>query len=229
MKSERLAQVTGRIEAAARRCNRDPASIRLVAVSKQHPAPAIRMLATAGQRDFGESYAQEALPKIGALADLGLTWHFIGRLQGNKTRTVAEHFAWVHTLDRERMADRLSEQRPDAAPPLNVCIQVQLVPEPQKGGVPPGEVEVLARHVRALPRLQLRGLMCIPPAAESEAAQQALFAQLAECAARLRRSGIETDTLSMGMSDDFEAAIAAGSTLVRIGTALFGTRAAQTI
>lgn len=226
MKSERLAHVTGRIEAAARRCHRDPASIRLVAVSKQQTAAAIRMLATAGQQDFGESYAQEALPKIEALSDLGLTWHFIGRLQGNKTRAVAEHFAWVHTLDRERMADRLNDQRPPAAPPLNVCIQVQLVPEPQKGGVPPDEVEALALHVRTLPRLQLRGLMCIPPAAESEAAQQALFAQLAECAARLRRSGLETDTLSMGMSDDFEAAIAAGSSLVRIGTALFGTRAA---
>ncbi len=225
MKSERLAQVTGRIEAAARRCHRDPGSISLVAVSKQQPAAAIRMLADAGQRDFGESYALEALSKIGELADLALVWHFIGRLQGNKTRAVAEHFAWVHTLDRERMADRLNEQRAPAAPALNVCIQVQLVPEPQKGGVPPEAVEPLARHVLALPRLKLRGLMCIPPAAESEAAQQALFARLTECSARLHGNGIETDTLSMGMSDDFEAAIAAGSTHVRIGTALFGPRA----
>lgn len=221
--SESLAAVLGRIAEAARAAGRDPLSIRLVAVSKQQPATAIRDVAQAGQHDFGESYTQEALPKIESLADLKLTWHFIGRLQGNKTRAVAEHFDWVHTVDRDRIADRLNEQRPDSLAPLNVCIQVQVTPEPQKAGIPPGEVEALARHILGLPRLKLRGLMCIPPAGEPAAVQEDFIA-LAELARQLRSKGIDIDSLSMGMSGDFEPAIAAGSTLVRVGTAIFGER-----
>ncbi|MEY4931793.1 MAG: hypothetical protein RLZZ403_113 [Pseudomonadota bacterium] len=223
MQSESLAAVLGRIASAARAAGRDPLSVRLVAVSKQQPAAAIRSVAQAGQRDFGESYTQEALPKIESLADLKLTWHFIGRLQGNKTRAVAEHFDWVHTVDRDRIADRLNEQRPALLPPLNVCIQVQVTPEPQKAGIPPEEVEALARHILGLPRLKLRGLMCIPPAGEPAAVKQDFIA-LADLASRLRTKGIDIDSLSMGMSGDFEPAIAAGSTLVRVGTAIFGER-----
>ncbi len=224
MRSAALAQVLIRIESAARQVGRDPASIRLVAVSKQQTIADIRAVAEAGQIDFGESYTQEALPKIEALRDLNLTWHFIGRLQGNKTRPVAEHFDWVHTVDRARIADRLHEQRPAELPPLNVCIQVQLQAEAQKGGIQPHEVEPLARHIGLLPRLRLRGVMCIPAPTDSPAEQQSVFARLADCARDLQAAGITTDTLSMGMSGDFEAAIAAGSNLVRVGTAIFGTR-----
>jgi hypothetical protein len=202
---------------------RDPRTVRLVAVSKQKTADAIRGVAHEGQHDFGESYIQEALPKIESLADLKLTWHFIGRLQGNKTRAVAEQFDWVHTVDRDRIADRLNEQRPESLDPLNICIQVQVTPEPQKAGIAPEEVAALARHIMTLPRLKLRGLMCIPPATEPETVQQD-FTALAELARRLRALDIDCDTLSMGMSGDFEAAIAAGSTLVRVGTAIFGER-----
>jgi PLP dependent protein len=223
MQSESLAAVLGRIASTARAAGRDPLSVRLVAVSKQQPAAAIRGVAQAGQRDFGESYTQEALPKIESLADLRLTWHFIGRLQGNKTRAVAEHFDWVHTVDRDRIADRLNEQRPASLLPLNVCIQVQVRPEPQKAGIPPEKVEALARHILGLPRLRLRGLMCIPPAGEPAAVKQDFIA-LADLASRLRTKGIDIDSLSMGMSGDFEPAIAAGSTLVRVGTAIFGER-----
>jgi pyridoxal phosphate enzyme (YggS family) len=223
MQSEPLAAVLRRIGSAARTASRDPGTVRLVAVSKQQGADAIRNMALAGQRDFGESYTQEALPKIESLADLKLTWHFIGRLQGNKTRAVAEHFAWVHTVDRARIADRLNEQRPGSLPPLNVCIQVQVTPEPQKAGIPLEEAEALARHVMTLPRLKLRGLMCIPPASEPKAVRLD-FVALAALAQALRSMDIDCDTLSMGMSDDFEAAIAAGSTLVRVGTAIFGER-----
>jgi PLP dependent protein len=223
MQSESLAAVLRRIEGAALTARRDPRTVRLVAVSKQQTADAIRGVAREGQRDFGESYLQEALPKIESLADLKLTWHFIGRLQGNKTRAVAEHFDWVHTVDRARIADRLNEQRPTSLSPLNVCIQVQVTPEPQKGGVSPQEVAALARHIMTLPRLKLRGLMCIPPASEPEAVRQDFIA-LAELAQRLRTLNIDCDTLSMGMSGDFETAIASGSTLVRVGTAIFGER-----
>jgi len=218
-----LAAVLDRIRAAAVRVGREPGSIRLVAVSKQQGVAAIRQVAEAGQRDFGESYPQEAIPKIEALADLGLTWHFIGRLQGNKTRLIAEHFDWVHTVDRSRMADRLDEQRPPALPPLNVCIQVQVTPELQKAGIPPAEVLPLAKHILTLPRLRLRGLMCIPPAGTAGTGSGDFLA-LAELAMQLHAAGIPIDTLSMGMSGDFEAAIAAGSTMVRVGTAIFGER-----
>jgi pyridoxal phosphate enzyme (YggS family) len=198
--------------------------VRLIAVSKSQPAAAIRAVAELGQREFGENYVQEALPKLEQLADLKLTWHYIGQLQTNKTRPVAEHFHWVHTLDRERIAVRLSEQRSPHAAPLNVCIQVRLADEPGKGGISKTELAALARRVVELPRLQLRGLMCIPPPREGFEAQRQLFAELADCAQALRDQGMPLDTLSMGMSGDLEAAVAAGATCVRIGTAIFGER-----
>lgn len=215
-----------RIASAAAQWGRLCDSVGLVAISKGHPASALRALAGFGQRDFGENYLQEALPKMQTLADLKLTWHFTGQLQGNKTRAVAEHFDWVHTLDRERIARRLNEQRPHYAAPLNICVQVSLVPEPGKGGVPPEEVLPLAQSVAALPKLKLRGLMCIPPPRDSFDEQRALFEQLAACQRRLIDVGLAVDTLSMGMSDDLEAAVAAGATWVRIGTAIFGARPA---
>ncbi|MGH8239069.1 MAG: YggS family pyridoxal phosphate-dependent enzyme [Steroidobacteraceae bacterium] len=221
---DRLVETRNRIASAAMRYGRDADSVRLIAVSKSQPAAAIRTLAELGQREFGENYLQEALPKLAALGELGLTWHFIGQLQTNKTRAVAEHFHWVHTLDRERIAVRLSEQRSPDAAPLNICIQVRLADEPGKGGISKTELAPLARRVVELPRLQLRGLMCIPqPRADFEAQRQ-LFAELADCAQELRGQGIPLDTLSMGMSGDLEAAVAAGATCVRIGTAIFGER-----
>jgi pyridoxal phosphate enzyme (YggS family) len=221
---ERLVETRNRIASAAMRYGRDADSVRLIAVSKTQPAAAIRALAELGHEDFGENYLQEALPKLAALADLPLTWHFIGQLQANKTRAVAEHFQWVHTLDRERIAVRLNEQRGAHAPPLNVCIQVRLEDEPGKGGISKTELAPLARRVLELPRLRLRGLMCIPPQREGFEAQRQLFAQLADCARELRAQGMPLDTLSMGMSGDLEAAVAAGATCVRIGTGIFGER-----
>jgi PLP dependent protein len=206
------------------RYGRSVDSVGLLAVSKAQPDEAIRVLAACGQRDFGENYLQEALPKLIALADLQLTWHFIGQLQANKTRRIAEQFQWVHTLDRERVAARLNDQRPHYAPTLNVCIQVRLADEPGKGGVAPGELLRLAQRIRELPRLKLRGLMCMPPPRETFEQQRELFAGLARHQGELIEQGFELDTLSMGMSADFEAAIAAGATWVRIGTAIFGER-----
>lgn len=213
-----------RIASAAAARGRDAANVRLLAVSKGQPAAAIRTLAGFGQRDFGENYLQDALAKMQALASLDLCWHFIGQLQSNKTRTVAEHFQWVHTVDRERIARRLSEQRPFHAPPLNVCLQVALAEEPGKGGIEPARLLELAQAVAQLPRLKLRGLMCIPPPAPDFPTQLARFQQLAALQQRLASAGLPTDTLSMGMSGDLEAAVAAGATWVRIGTALFGAR-----
>lgn len=221
---DRLAETRNRIASAAMRYGRDPDSVRLIAVSKTQPVEAIRTLAMLGQQEFAENYVQEALPKLAALADLPLTWHYIGQLQANKTRVVAEHFHWVHTLDRERIAARLSEQRGVHAPPLNVCIQVRLADEAGKGGISKTELAPLARRVVELPRLRLRGLMCIPPPREGFEAQRQLFAELVNCAQELREQGMELDTLSMGMSGDLEAAVAAGATCVRIGTAIFGER-----
>ncbi|HEY0942860.1 MAG TPA: YggS family pyridoxal phosphate-dependent enzyme [Steroidobacter sp.] len=222
--TNRWAETRQRIASAAARWGRLSDSVGLVAISKGHPAAAIRILAELGQRDFGENYLQEALPKLQELQDLQLTWHFTGQLQGNKTRAVAEHFDWVHTLDRERIAIRLNEQRPHYAAPLNICVQVSLVPEPGKGGVPPEKVLPLARAVAALPRLKLRGLMCIPPPRDTFEEQRELFQQLAACQRQLLDAGLSVDTLSMGMSADLEAAVAAGATWVRIGTAIFGER-----
>jgi len=206
------------------RYGRNPDSVRLIAVSKTQPAATIRALAELGQQDFGENYLQEALPKLTELGDLSLTWHYIGQLQANKTRIVAEHFQWLHTLDRERIDVRLSEQRSPHAPPLNICIQVSLEDEPGKGGISKTDLAPLARRVLELPGLKLRGLMCIPPPREGFEAQRQLFAELANCARELQQQGIALDTLSMGMSGDLEAAVAAGATCVRIGTAIFGER-----
>lgn len=225
--TDRWTETRQRIASAATRWGRLCDSVGLVAISKGHPAVAIRELAARGQRDFGENYLQEALPKLQELQDLQLTWHFTGQLQGNKTRAVAEHFDWVHTLDRERIAIRLNEQRPHHAPPLNICVQVSLEPEPGKGGVPPAEALSLARNVAALPKLKLRGLMCIPPPRETFDEQRALFEQLAVCQRQLIDAGLALDTLSMGMTADLEAAVAAGATWVRIGTAIFGERQKQ--
>jgi pyridoxal phosphate enzyme (YggS family) len=204
--------------------NRDPAVVKLLAVSKKQPVAKIREAHAAGQRDFGENFVQEGLEKIEALADLDLTWHFIGHLQSNKTRVVAENFDWVHTIDKLRTAKRLSEQRPESLPPLNVCIQVNVDDETSKHGVAPADVPALAAACAELPRLRLRGLMCLPAMREGFEAQRAPFATLRQLAEDLRRDGIDTDTLSMGMTGDYRAAIFEGATIVRIGTAVFGER-----
>jgi hypothetical protein len=196
----------------------------LVAVTKAKTAESVRLAATAGVTDFGENYLQEAQVKMDQLADLKLEWHFIGGIQSNKTRAIAERFDWVQSVDRLSVARRLSEQRPFHAPPLNVCIQVALVPEPTKGGAAPDELAALAAAVAGLPRLRLRGLMCVPPPQANAAAERAVFARLRMALEDLNAGGLGLDTLSMGMSGDFESAIAEGATLVRIGTALFGAR-----
>ena len=222
---ERLAAVLARIEAAARRAGRDPSGVRLLAVSKQQPIEAIAAAADAGQREFGENYVREGVAKVEALRDRQLVWHFIGQLQANKTREVAEHFQWVHTLDRERVATRLDAQRPPCAGPLEVLLQVNLDAEPGKGGVEPEALPRLAGIVAGLPRLRLRGLMCIPEPAAHEAGQRRPFQQLRRLLEELNSCGHALDTLSMGMSADLEAAVAEGATIVRVGTAVFGPRA----
>jgi pyridoxal phosphate enzyme (YggS family) len=216
--------VRSRIHTAAKAAGRDPAEVTLVAVSKGKSAELMRAAATAGVTDFGENYLQEALGKIDQLADLRLIWHFVGGIQSNKTRAIAERFDWVHSIDRLAVARRLSEQRPFHAPPLNLCIQVAVVPEPGKGGLEPGNLRELAARTAELPRVRLRGLMCIPPPLPDAAAQRAVFSQLKVMLDGLIAGGLPLDTLSMGMSADFEAAIAEGATHVRIGTALFGAR-----
>jgi pyridoxal phosphate enzyme (YggS family) len=216
--------VRSRMRSAAIAAGRDPASVTLVAVTKAKTAESVRLAATAGVTDFGENYLQEALAKMDRLADLRLQWHFIGTIQSNKTRSIAERFDWVHGVDRLNVARRLSEQRPFHAPPLNVCLQVALVPEPTKGGVSPDALAALAAAVSGLPRVQLRGLMCVPPPQPSPTAARAVFARLRVALQDLNAGGLKLDTLSMGMSADFESAIAEGATLVRIGTALFGSR-----
>lgn len=216
--------VATRIRAAEQRFQRPPESVRLLAVSKTQPAAAIVAIAAQGQRRFGENYLQEALTKIAELADLGLEWHFIGPIQANKTRSIAEHFAWVHSVDRLKIAERLSAQRPDHLPPLNVCLQVNIDREPTKHGLDEAELAEVAHAVATLPRLRLRGLMAIPAPAAEFTAQRRPFAQLRKLRERLADAGLVLDTLSAGMSDDLEAAIAEGATLVRIGTALFGSR-----
>jgi pyridoxal phosphate enzyme (YggS family) len=218
-----IAKVAARIREAAQAVGRDPASVGLLAVSKTQPAAAIREAAEAGVRDFGENYLQEALDKQAELSELPLTWHFIGPIQSNKTKSIAEHFDWVHSVDRLKIAQRLSDQRPAELPPLNICLQVNVSGEASKSGCAPEELLQLAQAVAAMPRLRLRGLMCIPAPSEDPAEQRAAFARL-----RALRDEDELpltlDTLSMGMSQDLEAAIAEGATWVRIGTALFGAR-----
>ena len=216
--------VRSRIRSAALTAGRDPNSVILVAVTKAKPAESVRLAATAGVTDFGENYLQEALPKMEQLADLNLQWHFIGGIQSNKTRAIAERFHWVQSVDRLSIARRLSEQRPFHSPPLNVCIQVALVPEPTKGGVAPEALAELAAAIEPLPGLRLRGLMCVPPPQADAAAERRVFALLKAALTDLNARGLKLDTLSMGMSGDFESAIAEGATLVRIGTALFGSR-----
>jgi pyridoxal phosphate enzyme (YggS family) len=225
---EQVRIVRNRISSAAAAALRNVDSVTLLAVSKAQPANKVRAAAQLGVRDFGESYLQEALDKIEALRDLSLTWHFIGRLQANKTRPVAASFDWVHGVDRLKIAERLSEQRPFHAPPLNVCLQVNIAGEASKGGVTTAELPALATAVAALPRLKLRGLMCIPPGEDDISRQRAWFASLRRELEALNAAGAKLDTLSMGMSGDFESAILEGATLVRIGTALFGSRPAAT-
>ena len=222
--SANLQAVNARISAAARAAGRTPESVRLLAVSKTWPAAAVREAAACGQRAFGENYLQESLPKIAELADLDLEWHFIGPLQSNKTRAVAEHFHWAHTICREKIAARLSAQRPPGMPPLRVCLQVNVSGEAAKSGVAPGEVPALARAVAVLPGLELRGLMAIPEASDDTALLRRRYALLRQLLAQLNGEGMALDTLSMGMSHDLEAAIAEGATIVRIGTAIFGAR-----
>ena len=222
--SANLQAVHARIAAAARKCGRDPDEIVLLAVSKTWPASAVREAAVAGQCLFGENYVQEGLAKAAELASLALEWHFIGPLQSNKTRAVAETFAWVHSLDRLKIAERLAEQRPETLPPLQVCLQVNVGGEASKSGVAPEETYALAERLALLPRLKLRGLMAIPAPSEDVAEQRRAFRRLRELFEQLRDEGLTLDTLSMGMSHDLEAAIAEGSTLVRVGTAIFGER-----
>ncbi len=213
-----------RIAQACRQAARAPQSVQLLAVSKTFPAAAVREASAAGQRLFGESYLQEALPKQAELADLDLEWHFIGPIQSNKTRPIAEHFAWVHAVDRQKIAQRLAEARPAGQPPLNICIQVNVSGEQSKHGIPLTEALVLAREIASLPRLHLRGYMCIPQATDDPVEQRRPFRQLRELFDQTLAAGIQVDTLSMGMSSDLEAAILEGATLVRVGTAIFGKR-----
>jgi pyridoxal phosphate enzyme (YggS family) len=219
-----LRAVRARIAAAAQVAGRDPASVNLLAVSKTWPAAQVHAAFVAGQRAFGENYAQEGIEKVAALTRLGLEWHFIGPVQANKTRLVADAFDWVHSIDRLKIAERLSAQRDAARPPLQVCLQINVSGEASKSGIAPDEAPTLARAVTALPRLRLRGLMCIPEPDGDQNTLRQRFARLRQLCERLASEGLALDTLSMGMSHDLEAAIAEGATLVRIGTAIFGER-----
>ncbi|MDZ7842316.1 MAG: YggS family pyridoxal phosphate-dependent enzyme [Gammaproteobacteria bacterium] len=220
---QRYRKLVADIAAAARQSGRNPDEILLLGASKQQPAAAIRVLAGLGLRDFGENYVQDALDKQSELEDLALTWHFIGRIQSNKTRDIARHFHWVHGVDRVKIARRLSEQR-DAPEPLNLCLQVNIDDEPGKGGLEPGELLDAAQIVSGLPNIRLRGLMAIPRPEADPVRQRAAFRRVRELFQQLRGRDPALDTLSMGMTADLAAAIAEGATIVRIGTALFGQR-----
>lgn len=223
-----LQQLQQRIRAAAAQCGRDPEDVTLLAVSKTKPESAVAEAIAAGQLAFGENYVQEGVDKIKALAAWSeVQWHFIGPLQSNKTRPVAENFAWCHTIDRLKIAQRLSDQRPAALPPLNVLIQINISDENSKSGIALAELPELARQIAALPRLRLRGLMAIPAPETSYTQQLAVCQRMADAFQQLKQHYSNVDTLSLGMSDDMDAAIAAGSTMVRIGTAIFGARAAN--
>ena len=219
-----LQQVREQIASACAQHGRGPSEVSLLAVSKTFGADAVREAAAAGQRDFGENYIQEAVDKMALLADLPLTWHCIGPIQSNKTRLVATHFDWAHSVDRLKIAERLSAQRPEDLPPLNVCLQVNIDGGANKAGVAPDEALALAQAVARLPNLRLRGLMTIPEPAEAFESQHAVHRRARGLFDALRVAGLPLDTLSMGMTADLEAAIAAGSTLVRVGTAIFGGR-----
>jgi len=222
--TENLALIRDLLAFATAEANREPQAVQLLAVSKKQPLKKILDAANAGQRDFGESFVQEGLQKIDRTRDLDLTWHFIGHLQNNKTRVVAENFDWVHTIDTLKTAQRLNKQRPDSLVPLNICLQVNVDNEKRKSGVAIPELRELAAACSELPNLNLRGLMCLP-AVRTEFSDQCIpFATLRELANELRSDAIDTDTLSMGMSGDYRAAIFEGATMVRIGSALFGTR-----
>ena len=219
-----LQAVRERIAKAARAAGREPGEIMLLAVSKTKPLADILCAAEAGQTAFGENYAQEGVDKMTVAVDRNLSWHFIGPLQSNKTRLVAEHYAWVHSIERLKIAERLSAQRPAQLPPLQVCVQVNVSGEASKSGCAPEEALALCQAISTMPGLSLRGLMAIPEASDDPAAQRAPFRQLREIADSIRAAGVPLDTLSMGMSHDLEAAIAEGATIVRIGTAIFGER-----
>ena len=224
MIADNLHAVRARIAQACTQAGRPVDAVQLLAVSKTFGPEAVQQAFDAGQRAFGENYIQEAVEKIAALAELPIAWHCIGPIQSNKTRLVAEHFQWAHTVDRLKIAQRLSEQRPAHLPPLQVCIQVNVDGGPTKSGVLPDEALALARAVAALPRLQLRGLMCIPEPAPDFAAACAVFTRVRGLFDALNSVGLALDTLSMGMSADVDAAVASGSTLVRVGSAIFGAR-----
>jgi pyridoxal phosphate enzyme (YggS family) len=217
-------EVRARMARAAAAAGRSAQSVTLLAVGKAQPLELLAAAADCGVTDFGESYLQEALSNMAALRTRALTWHFIGRIQANKTRPIAEAFSWVHALDRPKVAERLAAQRPPEAPPLNVCLEVNIAGEPSKGGLMPAELPDLAAAVARLPRLTLRGLMCIPPEESEPARQRAWFARLRGLRDDLNAAGYSLDTLSMGMSGDFETAIREGATIVRLGTVLFGAR-----
>jgi PLP dependent protein len=225
--AQHLDEVRDRIAAIAASAGRDAACVRLLAVSKTFPASDVRAAFNAGQRAFGENYVQESVAKIAELGDLRseIEWHFIGPLQSNKTKVVAENFDWVHSIDRLKIAERLSDQRAEDAAPLNVCLQVNVSGEASKSGVAPEEAPALARAIAALPRLRLRGLMAIPEPAATLDEQRVPHRRLRELLEALRANGLELDTLSIGMSADLEAAVLEGATMVRIGTAIFGARA----
>jgi hypothetical protein len=222
--TENLALIKDLLATAAIEAGRDPNTVKLLAVSKKQPLERLLAAAAVGQRDFGENTVQEGLDKIRATAEARLTWHFIGHLQSNKTRVVAENFDWVHTIDKPKLAKRLSDQRPSELAPLNVCIQVNIDDEASKSGVSVDRLADLAAACAALPGIRLRGLMCLPAIREGFAAQREPFARLRELYDELRQDGLPLDTLSMGMSGDYRAAIVEGATIVRIGTALFGER-----
>jgi pyridoxal phosphate enzyme (YggS family) len=222
--TDHLQDIERRISLALDRSQQRDRCVTIVAVSKRKSPAAVIEAHAAGLDNFGENYVQEGIGKMEAVAPLELNWHFIGRIQSNKTSAIAERFDWVHTLDRERVASRLSAQRPEMAPPLNVLIQLNLHREPQKGGVEAREIASLAEHIAGLPRLTLRGLMSMPPAGLDADESREHFLQVVAEADRLQRRGFDIDTLSMGMSRDFELAVECGATCVRIGTALFGAR-----
>ena len=216
--------VRARIAAAARAAGREPGAVALLAVSKTFPVDAVRAAHAAGQREFGENYVQEGVEKIAAVSSLPLIWHFIGPIQSNKTRAIAEHFDWVHSVAREKIAQRLAQARPERLGPLDICLQVNVSGEASKSGVAPGEARALAEAIRTLPRLRLRGLMTVPEPSEDAALQHRRFRELRALLERLNAAGFGLDTLSMGMSQDLEAAVMEGATIVRVGTAIFGER-----
>jgi len=222
--TERLKQIRAQITKAESRYQRPAGAVKLLAVSKTRPIADIEEVFAAGQTDLGESYLQDALPKIAALTDKTICWHFIGPIQSNKTRAIAEHFHWAHSVDRLKIAQRLSEQRPEHLPPLNICLQVNVSHDPAKAGIKTAEALSLASAIHTLPGIKLRGLMTLPAQATDFEQQRLPFHALRTLFDNIQQQGIELDTLSMGMSGDMEAAIAEGATMVRIGTAIFGPR-----